>query len=80
MLVAAGISMAAITIILVIYFQFFKNEVTRAKTTETLTPETLPVDFNIETPLIENTDTLMRNGNRFKVAQPLSQTPSAPVK
>ena len=80
MIVAAGISAVALTVVLVIYFQFFRNEVTRAKTTEILTQETLPVDFNIETRIIQNNDTLTRNGNRYKVAKPLSQTPAAPVK
>ena len=78
-ILAAGISVAIIAIVFVIYFQFFQNEITRAKNIESLTPENLPVDLNITEKIIENTDTLMRNGARYKVAKPLSQTPAAPV-
>ncbi|MDQ3049805.1 MAG: hypothetical protein M3Q95_02850 [Bacteroidota bacterium] len=77
--IAAGISAAFIALVFVLYFQFFQNEVTKAKNTETLTPEHLPVDFNIESTVIVNTDTLTRNGSSYKVARPLSQTPPAPV-
>jgi len=79
LLVAAGISAAAITIVFVIYFQFFRNEVTKAKTTEILTPDNLPVDLNVEFRSSQDSDTLVRNGNRYKIAQPLSNTPTAPV-
>ena len=78
-ILAAGISAAIIALVFVIYFQFFQNEITRAKNIESLTPENMPVDLNILEKAVENTDTLMRNGTRYKVAQPLSQTPVAPV-
>lgn len=79
LILAAGISAAIIAIVFVIYFQFFQNEITRAKNIESITPENMPVDLNITDLVIESTDTLMRNGNRYKVAKPLSQTPAAPV-
>lgn len=78
-IITAGISVTVIAVVFVLYFQFFQNEVTKAKNTETLTPEQLPVDFNIESTVIINIDTLNRQGSRYKVAQPLSKTPSAPV-
>jgi len=69
---AAGISISLATIVLIIYFQFFQKEVSRAKNVETLTAGSLPVDLVIEQQVITNSDTLMRNGVRYKIAKPLN--------
>jgi hypothetical protein len=68
LILATGVSVLLITLVLVIYFQFMQNEVSNAKNVKTLTPEQLPVDMVVD-------DTLNRNGSRYKVAKPLTQTP-----
>ncbi len=79
LILAAGISAAVITIVFVIYFQFFQNDIVKAKNTEILTQENLPATLNVEFKAVVNSDTLIRNGNRYKTALPLSQTPMLPV-
>lgn len=79
LVIAAGISMAILSIVFIIYFQFFQNDLIKAKNTESLTLDHLPVDLNVESQIKENSDTLSRNGMRYKIAKPLSQTPVAPV-
>lgn len=78
-MVAAGISAAAITLVFVIYFQFFQNEVIKAINTEVLTQDNLPVTLDVKIMATENSDTLDHNGSRFKTALPLSQTPILPA-
>lgn len=78
-MVAAGISAAAITLVFVIYFQFFQNEVIKAINTEVLTQDNLPVTLDVKIMATENSDTLDNNGSRFKTALPLSQTPILPA-
>lgn len=75
MLAAAGISVAAISMVLIIYFQFFKNETSKAEDNLKLETKETPVSMDIEEPFIAKPDTLMREGNRYKVAQPLHLTP-----
>lgn len=75
MLIAAGISVITLTVVLVIYFQFFKNETIKAQEKENLTQEDMPVDLHITEPLIAEPDTLSREGNRYKIAKPLHLTP-----
>ena len=71
--VAAGISVLLVTIVLVIYFQFSQNEVTKANNVDSLTIDHLPVDFVIENQVNTNSDTLRSNGVRYKIAKPLKQ-------
>ena len=71
--VAAGISVLLVTVVLVIYFQFSQNEVSKANNVDSLTIDHLPVDLIIENQVTKNTDTLMRNGVRYKIAKPLKQ-------
>jgi len=75
LLVAAGISVATLSLVLIIYFQFFKNEISKADEKEAITSKEIHVSMDIEKPLIAEPDTLMRAGHRYKVAQPLHLTP-----
>lgn len=75
MIVATGISVALLSIMLIIYFQFFSNETLKAREQQILTIEEMPVDLNIEEPFIAQPDTQFRNGLRFKTAKPLHLTP-----
>ncbi len=79
LILAAGISAAVVTIVFVIYFQFFQNDIVKAKNTEILTPANLPAALNIEFKALVNSDTLEHNGNRYKNALPLSLTPILPA-
>jgi hypothetical protein len=74
-LIATGISISILSIVLIIYFQFFKNETIKAEEKQNLTSGSYPVDINIANPLIATEDTLSRNGNRYIIAQPLELTP-----
>lgn len=75
LLVAAGISMAAFSMVLIIYFQFFRNETSKAEEKANTEITENPVSMDIKTPLIAKPDTMMREGNRYKVARPLHLTP-----
>lgn len=75
MIVITGISVALISMMLIIYFQFFKNEPLKAKEKQILTVEEMPVDLHIEEPFIARPDTQLRNGLRYKTAKPLQLTP-----
>jgi len=69
-----GISILTVTVLLVIYFQFSQNEVSKAKNVPDLTGTTLPVEMVIGEKVTLSADTLSRNGIRYKVARPLTQT------
>ena len=71
MVIAAGIAASTITLVLVIYFQFFRNDITKAENPLNLTHGQLPVDLNIEEMAIVAPDSNMRDGVRYKIAQPL---------
>lgn len=75
MLVAAGISITALSMVLVIYFQFFKNETSKANEKPVPAAEMAPVSMDVELPFVAVPDTQMRNGNRYKIAKPLHLTP-----
>src|SRR4030095_813610 len=79
LILATGISVFLITVILIIYFQFSKYEVSKAKNIPILTGAQLPVDMVIGEKVTINADTLIRNGNRYKIAKPLPQN-SVPAK
>jgi len=73
LVVAAGISVLLVTVVLIIYFQFSQNEVSKANNVNSLTIDHLPVDFVIENQVNNTTDTLRNNGVRYKIAKPLNQ-------
>jgi len=73
LVIAAGISVLLVTVVLIIYFQFTQNEVSKANNTSSLTIDHLPVDFVIENQVTRSTDTLIRNGVRYKIAKLLKQ-------
>ena len=73
LLLATGVSAALITAVLVIYFQFFQNEVTKAKTLPVQAGGPLPTEMIVAERLIVNTDTLSMKGNRYKIAKPLKR-------
>jgi hypothetical protein len=75
LLVATGISVATLSLVMIIYFQFFKNETSKADEKGANTSNEIHVSMDIEKPLIAEPDTLMRAGNRYKVAQPMHLTP-----
>ncbi|MBK8413775.1 MAG: hypothetical protein IPL22_04170 [Bacteroidetes bacterium] len=77
-IIIAGISFAAIAIGAMIYFQLNESEPTKAENGTFLTHENLPVDLNISAVMIQAPDTLQRNGARYKIPKPLSQTPAIP--
>ncbi len=74
LVIAAGISVLAITMMLVIYFQFFKNEQVKANQSVKLQQDSLPTDLKVEEVFLSPSDTNMRNGVRYKVARPLKNS------
>jgi hypothetical protein len=75
LLIATGVSVVALSMVLIIYFQFFKNETSKAGEKEKQKTTESSVSMDVESPLISSPDTMMREGNRYKVAQPLHLTP-----
>jgi hypothetical protein len=75
--IATGIAASAIALVLVIYFQFFRNEIIKAENPLILTEGELPTELIIENPVIQEPDTNMREGVRFKIAKPLPTTQPA---
>ncbi len=76
LILATGLSVALITAVLIIYFQFFRNEVTNAKSIPVLTNGTMPVDMVVTQNIVVNSDTLSNNGSRYRIAKPLKNTPA----
>lgn len=70
-----GISVALLSIILIIYFQFFKREQLKARDHQNLTIEEMPVELHIDEPYTALPDTQYRSGMRYKTAKPLHLTP-----
>ena len=75
--IAIGISVSLLTIMLIVYFQIFKNDTIKAESPEILTQDELPVQMHIESPVIMESDTFSRNGVRYKIAKPLPQPQTA---
>jgi hypothetical protein len=75
MVLVTGISMAAIAAAIFIYVEFSNPEPTKAKNVEYLSPENLPSDLVVNQLVLKTADTNQYNGNRYKVAKPLSLTP-----
>jgi hypothetical protein len=57
--------------VLVIYFQFFRNEVSKAENRSVLTQDSLPSDLKIDQVHLTPADTNLRDGLRYKIAKPL---------
>ena len=73
LLIATGVSAVMITAVLVIYFQFFQNEVTKAKSLQVQVGGALPVEMVVTEKIVINTDTCSLNGNRYKIAKPINR-------
>lgn len=76
LIVATGIALSSIALVLVIYFQFFNNEIIKAEKPVILTQDQLPVDLEVAEIAIIPADTNVRDGVRYKVAKPLQESVS----
>lgn len=76
LVIAAGVSVAMIAAGIFIYLQLSKTEPINAAASSTISQDNLPVDMVVDQFVVVSPDTTMRNGNRYKVAKPLSLTPS----
>ena len=76
MIFAVGISTAIIAVGLFFYFQFTNSESTKAENAIILTQDELPVEMVIDQMITISADTNQRNGNKYKLAKPLSLTPT----
>ena len=74
--IAAGISITAIAIGIFFYLQFTNTESIKAENPILLTRDALPVDMKIDKMVTVNIDTASRNGSNYKIAKPLSLTPT----
>ncbi len=75
LVVAVGISFFAIATGIFLYLQLTNSESSKADNTTLINRENLPVDMVIDQMVVNTVDTIERNGNRCKVAKPLSLTP-----
>ena len=74
--IATGVSLAAITAGIFFYLQLTKTEPSKASSNQMIIEGNLPVDLVVDQLAITPVDTNMRQGNRYKVAKPLSLTPT----
>ena len=74
--IAAGVSLAALSAGIFFYLQLTKTEQSKASANQIIIEGNLPVDLVVDQLVITPVDTLMRQGNRYKVAKPLTLTPT----
>jgi hypothetical protein len=77
LLVTTGIAVSSIVFVLVIYFQFFRNEIIKAENPLILTQDELPTELIVDEAVILPPDTNLREGVAFKIAKPLPQPVTA---
>jgi hypothetical protein len=77
LLLATGIAVSTIVFVLVIYFQFFRNEIIKAENPLILTQDKLPSELNVDEAVILPPDSNYRDGVAFKIAKPLPQPVTA---
>ncbi|MBL0339468.1 MAG: hypothetical protein IPP71_00215 [Bacteroidetes bacterium] len=76
MIFTVGISAAIIAVGIFFYLQFTNSESTKAENAKILTQDQLPVDLNVDQMITTSVDTNVRQGNKYKIAKPLSLTPT----
>jgi hypothetical protein len=78
LIVAAGVSLAAISGGVLLWLQLSKPEESRAAVVMQLSQDALPADMNIEAMIVAPADTSNR-GIKAKAMKPLSLTPELPA-
>ena len=72
MILYVGIPVAVISVVLIIFFQFFRNETIKAEKRAILTQDNLPVELVVDEIHQMESDTNQRNGIRYKIAKQIS--------
>jgi len=72
-IIAAGSVASALTLILLVYFQF-SNRIEMKASDINISDESLPTQTSYQQPVILDQDTAMRFGTRFKLAKTVENT------